>query len=49
MLSKINNILRITFLVLGAMFFILKLTDEKKGEKISYKEGFQREKFDDIW
>ncbi|HIU25097.1 MAG TPA: hypothetical protein IAC50_01180 [Candidatus Copromorpha excrementigallinarum] len=49
MISKINNGLRIVFLVLGAIFFILKLTDSKKEESISYKEGFQREKFDDIW
>ena len=49
MLGKINRILRIIILIAGGAFFICKLTEKKKIERKSYKEGFQSEEFDDIW
>ncbi|MDO4544775.1 MAG: hypothetical protein Q4C25_01335 [Bacillota bacterium] len=49
MLAKINGTLRKIFLIVGAVCVIFKLTEKKKEERKSSKQGFQTEEFDDIW
>ena len=49
MLSKINRATRKIILIVGAIFLVFKLTEDKETDKRSEREGFQTEEFDDIW
>ena len=49
MLSKINRATRKIILIVGAIFLVFKLTEDKETDKRSEQEGFQTEEFDDIW
>ncbi len=54
MLHKINNILRIMFLIIGAGGLLAKLAGENLSEREEIKrakenDSFQQKEFDDIW
>lgn len=49
MLAKINRTMRKILFIIGPIFLILKLTENKGGKEQTQEEDFQTEEFDDIW
>lgn len=49
MISKINSILRWTFIIFGGVFVLARLIDLQSAKIELAEEEFQTKEFDDIW
>lgn len=49
MFSKINNILRVIFMIFGGLFVLAGLIDSQSAKLEAVEEDFQTKEFDDIW
>lgn len=49
MLGKLNQTLRVVFIVMGAIFALFKLIEHVELPEKVEPEGFQTHEFDDIW
>ena len=49
MIRRLNNGLRMIFLLLGAVFVLFKLIEKVEFAAEPEPEGFQTHEFDDIW
>ncbi len=48
-LKELNRTLRLLFFILGGLFALAKLTENKKILAEEDKYGYQTKEFDDIW